>query len=284
VHGEQNYDDGTLDVMVDLHNHLLPGLDDGSPDLQTSLAMARLAVADGITHVVCTPHANSRYRYDPELVQGRLAELEAALGEERIALTLGLGCDFHVNYDNVQDAIAHPARYAINGRDYLLVELPDYTISPNLQETFYELRLAGLTPILTHPERNPVLQREPQRMLPWLRDGLLVQVTAGSVTGAMGKAAQRVAERLLSHRWVHFLASDAHDTRRRPPQMRAAREIVSKRYGTLYADLLCRENPMAVFRGESLGETEEGFDFGEPRVMQQPWWQRLFAGLGSRAR
>lgn len=271
----QRPSDGTLERMVDVHHHLLPGLDDGSPDLPTSVEMARIAVQDGITHVVCTPHANSRYMFDPEVIQMRAQELRQALAQAVIPLKIGLGCDFHLTYDNVQDALAHPQKYAINGHDYLLVELPDYTLSPNLKETFYELRMGGLIPILTHPERNPVLQREPQRMLPWLRDGLLVQVTAGSVTGRMGKQAQRVAERLLANRWVHILATDAHDTRRRPPQMREAREIISKRYGTLYADLLCRENPMAVFEGHSLGELDEGVDLYDAQPLKQNWWQRL---------
>ena len=261
--------------MVDLHHHLLPGLDDGSPDLATSIEMARIAVADGITHVVCTPHASSRYTFDPELVLERAEQLRQAFQAYQVPLTLGLGCDFHLSYDNIQDALLRPTRYTINGTEYLLVELPDHTIAPNLKETFYELRRVGLTPILTHPERNPVLQREPQRMLPWLRDGLLTQVTAGSVTGAMGRQARSLAERMLANRWVHFLATDAHDPRRRPPQMRAARDIVTKRYGTLYADLLCRDNPMAVFRGQPLGEQEQGDILFDPQPFKERWWQRL---------
>src|SRR5579875_1269198 len=107
------------DGMVDLHHHLLPGLDDGSPDLETSLEMARLAVADGITHVVCTPHASDRYAFDPERVLLAAEQLRAALEENNIRLTLGLGCDFHLNYDNIQDALVHPTRYTINSHDYL---------------------------------------------------------------------------------------------------------------------------------------------------------------------
>lgn len=263
--------------MVDLHHHLLPGLDDGSPDLATSVEMARIAAADGITHVVCTPHANSRYRYDPATVHALAEELRGALDDAGIRLRIGVGCDFHVNYENVQDALAHPARYALNGHDYLLVELPDYTLSPNLKETFYELRVAGLTPILTHPERNPVLQRDPERLLPWLRDGLLTQVTAGSVTGAMGRKAKTLADRMLANRWVHFLATDAHDTKRRPPRMREARDIISKRHGALYADLLVRDNPMAVFQGLPLGEQEEGIELYDAQPLRQTWLQRLLS-------
>ncbi len=262
--------------MVDVHHHLLPGLDDGSPDLATSLEMAQIAVADGITHVVATPHASSRFTFDPDLVQDRAAELRAALAEAKIPLTLGLGADFHLSYENIQDALAHPSRYAINGHDYLLVELPEYTLSPSIKETFFELRQAGLTPILTHPERNPVLQREPERMLPWLRDGLLTQVTAASVTGDMGSKAQRLADKMLANRWVHVIATDAHGVKRRPPRMREARELINKRHGTLYADLLCRDNPMAIFRGQSLGEQEEGVYPSDPQPFKQRWYQRLF--------
>ena len=238
--------------------------------------MARLAVADGITHVVCTPHASSRYPFDPELVLRRSEELRLALAEAAIPLTLGLGADFHITYDNVQDALAHPSRYTINGGEYLLIELPEYTLSPNLKETFYELRLAGLTPILTHPERNPVLQRDPGRLLPWLNDGLLTQITAGSLTGAMGRLPQRFAEAMLRSRWVHFLATDAHDPKRRPPHMREARELIAKRHGTLYADLLCRDNPMAVFRNQPLDALEETHELFEAQPWQQAWWQKVF--------
>ena len=122
-----------------------------------------------------------------------------------------------------------PARFSINGLGYLLVELPDYGLPPGLTETFYQLRLAGLTPILTHPERNPTLQRSQQRMVDWLRGGLLVQVTADSVTGHKGKQAQRMAHELLENRWVHFLATDAHNTTSRPPKcamrMSGCREV-----------------------------------------------------------
>jgi protein-tyrosine phosphatase len=114
-------------------------------------------------------------------------------------------------------------------------------------------------------------------MLPWLRDGLLTQVTAASVVGNMGRTAQRIAEQMLSNRWVHLIATDAHDTKRRPPHMREAREHISKRHGALYADLLCRENPMAVFRGQPLGEQEDGVDLYEPRPLKTRWYQRFFS-------
>lgn len=261
--------------MVDLHHHLLPGLDDGSNSLATSVEMARMAEVEGITHIVCTPHASANYPFQPEQNSLRLTQLRAALAEAGVGVTLGLGCDFHISYDNIQDAREHPSRYSINRGEYLLVELADYSISPNMGETFYELRLAGLTPILTHPERNPTLQRDPDRLIPWLRDGLLCQVTAGSVIGSMGRTAQKFTHRLLEKRWVHFLATDAHNITSRPPHMRGAFEAVAKRYGESYAHLLCVQNPLAVFNNQPLGDQGMLGLEAENEIKPETWWQRL---------
>jgi protein-tyrosine phosphatase len=251
-------------------------MDDGPPDLATSIKMARMAVDDGISHVVCTPHANSHYRFDPARIAAAVTELRAAIAEAGIRMVLGSGCDFHLSYDNVRDALANPHRYTVNGGEYLLIELPDYALPPTLEETFYTLRLGGMTPILTHPERNPSLQQDATRLADWIRDGMLTQVTAASVTGLMGRKAQKLAERLLADRWVHFIATDAHNVGSRPPQLRAACDHVAARFGEEYAQRLCTENPQAVFDNRRLPPQEppqkifaahedEGFEEDENR-------------------
>lgn len=264
--------------MVDIHHHLLPGLDDGSDSMETSVAMAKLAAADGITHVVCSPHANGNYAFDPAVNTARTDALRARLTEQNIPITLGRGCDFHLSYENVNYAKRDPARFSINGLGYLLVEVPDYGLPPGLTETFYELQLAGLTPILTHPERNPTLQKEPERMKEWLRGGLLIQVTADSVTGHKGKHAQRMAHDLLEKRWVHFLATDAHNTTSRPPRMREAHNLVATQYGASYAHALCLTNPLAAFLGKQFEVAEEPRGLFED-VKEPNWWQRVSAAL-----
>lgn len=264
--------------MIDIHHHLLPGLDDGATDMDTSVAMARLAVADGITHVVCTPHANDIYDFDPAVNEEKLAALRARLAAEEIPLTLGLGCDLHLSYENIQTARTDPARFSINRLRYLLVELPDYGLSPNLAETFYELQLANLTPILTHPERNRTLQAGPARMMQWLRGGLLIQVTADSVLGHMGQRAEALAHRLLADRWVHFLATDAHSAHVRPPRMREAHALVAKKYGAAYSDLICFQNPAAAFHGEPLPVQEEPARLYEDMAAKSGWWSRFWRG------
>ena len=267
--------------MIDLHHHLLPGLDDGSKTMENSVAMARLAAEDGITHVVCTPHANGQYTFDPAVNEAKVAELRALLSAENIPLTIGLGCDFHLSYDNIQDAKERPSRYAINGLSYVLVEIPDYGLPRGLNEIFYELQLAGLTPILTHPERNPTLQADPSRLEEWLRGGVLIQVTGDSVRGSMGKQAERMAHRLLADRWVHFLATDAHNTASRPPRLSEARAIVGKKYGAEYAGLLTEDNPRAVFEGKPLPEQEEPRGLYEDRE-EKSWFGNLMSRLTER--
>jgi len=262
--------------MVDLHHHLLAGLDDGPPDLETSIAMARMAAADGITHVVCTPHASSRYAFSPALIEEKLSTLRLALAAESIPLTLATGCDFHLSYDNIKDAIAHPRKYSINATDYLLIELPDHGLSTSLEEIFYQLRLAGLRLILTHPERNPTLQRDHGRLAAWLREGMLVQITTSSVLGKMGEIARKMSHTLLAHRWVHFLATDAHNLTSRPPRMAEARDLVAARYGSAYATRLCVENPTSVLSGQPLPEQDEPI-YDDAEDANAPWWKKLFS-------
>jgi protein-tyrosine phosphatase len=260
--------------MIDIHHHLLWGMDDGATSVETSVAMARAAAADGISHIVCSPHANGRYAYELKVIAEKISELQRLLDGETIAVKLGRGCDFHMSYENIEEAKLDPAKFSINGLGYILVELPDYGISPGLNEVFYQMQLAGLTPILTHPERNPTLQADRPRMMDWLRGGVLVQVTAGSVVGRMGKHAQRMAHELLANRWVHFLATDAHNTTSRPPKMQEAFEVVAQRYGREYAHLLCVSNPLAAFMGKPLQPQLEPLNLYED-LKEKSWWQRV---------
>jgi len=260
--------------MIDIHHHLLWGLDDGATSLESSIAMARIAEEDGITHVICSPHANGKYAYEPLLVADRISTLQRVLDREAIAVKLGRGCDFHMSYDNIQEARLDPGKFSINGLGYLLVEIPEYGISRGLTEIFYQLQLSGLTPILTHPERNPTLQSEPERLVDWLRGGVLIQVTAGSVIGRMGKHAERMAHAFLGKRWVHFLATDAHNTTSRPPRMHEAFDLIAKKYGSEYAHLLCTSNPLSAFMGKPLQPQFEPLNLYDD-MEKKRWWQKL---------
>jgi protein-tyrosine phosphatase len=187
------------------------------------------------------------------VISQRLSELEETLLSKGIGpLVLGTGCDFHLMYENVEDSLHKPSRYTINGKGYLLVEFPDFSISPNTSSTFYDLRLSGMTPIITHPERNPILARQPERMAEWLTTGALIQITAASLQGRFGQQAQKACHWLLERNWVHFLATDAHNLTSRPPQMRAAYDDIAEKYGEDTAIRLCITNPRAAFDGAPL--------------------------------
>jgi protein-tyrosine phosphatase len=235
--------------MIDIHCHILPALDDGADSLETACAMAEMAITDGITHVIGTPHASQNHTFLPELVKQRRDELQAKF-EGR--LTLATGCDFHLSFENLQDIRHEPARFTLNQKNYLLVEFAEYSIPPSLDQALHQLQLVGLRPVITHPERNPLIRAQPERLFHWLQQGCYCQVTAQSLQGRFGKAAQDSAERWLDGGVIHFLASDAHNTTSRPLKLKETYELVAKRRGEDVARALLVENPLAAFEGRSL--------------------------------
>ena len=260
--------------MIDLHHHLLFGIDDGSPDLETSVAMVEMAVADGVTHIVATPHANEEFPFERERNEQLLQQIRAALpGKTAEKITLGLGADFNLYFENTEDLRAHGLRYTINGGPYLLVELPETAIPNRLDEIFYRMRVDGLTPILTHPERNSTLQRSRGRLRAWMQADLLVQVTAGSLTGTFGKVAQRIAWELIERNWAHFVSSDAHNLSRRNPRLSEAYTLISKRVGEATARRLLVSNPLAVFEGRPM--SPQPVPVGVFEEEKRSWWGGL---------
>ena len=237
-------------------------MDDGPASIEMSCAMAESAIADGITHVIATPHASEEYRFIPELVKQRRDEIQSRFHGR---LILATGCDFHLSFENLQDIRRNPTRFTLNQKSYLLVEFADYSIPPSLDQALHELQLAGLHPIITHPERNPLMRAQPERLLHWLRQGCYAQVTAQSLFGKFGKSAQDTAEQWLDAGAVHFLASDAHNVTSRPLRLKEAFDRVAESRGEDVARGLLVDNPLAAFEDRPLPFVPELVDEGDAR-------------------
>ncbi len=233
--------------MVDIHSHILPGLDDGSRSLEESLAMLRVAAENGTTDIVATPHANLEYKFDADRVAVSIAQLSAACGPMP---RIHGGCDFHLSYENVQDALAHPRRYTINHQNYLLVEFSDLLIFRNTGEIFDRLIEAGMIPVITHPERNWLLHERTRDLRAWAAKGCLLQITASSFLGRWGRAATHFSDTLMRLGLVHFVASDAHDPEDRTPDLSGAWTHVAHNYGEERAQRLFVSNPKCALAGE----------------------------------
>jgi protein-tyrosine phosphatase len=251
--------------MIDIHSHILPGLDDGPATLEECVAMVRLAAEHGTTDIVATPHASLEFRFQSDQVDEKIAELRRACGEQ---VRIYRGCDFHLTYDNIQDALANPATYAINRRNYLLVEFSDLMIAKSIDDIFFRLREAGLNPIVTHPERNWLLQKRLPQLEGWVASGCGLQVTAQSLAGRFGGEAREFAWELTRRGLAQFVASDAHDPEDRTPRLDVAYEQIAKRLSEAWAERLLVSNPRAVLEGEPVE-----FEAPPEPARQRKWYQ-----------
>lgn len=239
--------------MIDLHSHLLPWIDDGASDLDMALEMARIAVADGIDSVVCTPHIYpGLYENSASGIEIAVTRMQRELDDAGIALKLYVGADVHLARDLV-GAVAQGRVPTLAGSRYLLLEPPHHTVPPGFEDAVFELMAAGLVPVITHPERlswvdehYPVFERLADR-------GAWMQVTAGALTGRFGRRVKYWAERFVGEGRCHLLATDAHHPQRRPPLLAEAREAAAGLVGAAEADNLVRARPLAVLENKAPG-------------------------------
>jgi protein-tyrosine phosphatase len=232
--------------MIDLHCHILPGLDDGASDLAVALDMARLFVADGVSVVACTPHIlPGLYHNTGPGIRQAVADLQGELYREGIPLRLVPGADNHIIPNSVAKITSGELLTIADSR-YLLIEPPHHVAPQRLETVFFELLAAGYVPILTHPERLRWIDAQYTAIQRLAGAGVWMQITAGSLAGAFGANAQYWAERMLDEGWVHILATDAHDPRRRYPDLGRGRELAARRLGQLEAHHLVYTRPSGV--------------------------------------
>ncbi|HEX3692036.1 MAG TPA: CpsB/CapC family capsule biosynthesis tyrosine phosphatase [Solirubrobacteraceae bacterium] len=206
--------------MIDLHCHVLPGIDDGPAGIEQSVALVRAAAAAGTETIVATPHASARYANRSAEIERLVAELRARLSAEGIAVGIESGAELAMSHvDEVEPGELQ--RLRLGGGPWLLFEPPFLPIATGIDRAVAQLQERGFRIVLAHPERCPAFQRDPELLRALVADGVLTSITAGSLVGRFGKSVRSFAMRLVAEGLVHNVASDAHDTVRRPPGVAA---------------------------------------------------------------
>ena len=239
--------------MLDLHNHMLPGLDDGARDWAESLEMARIAVEDGIRGVVCTPHwVYGYFENSREVVLRTVEGLRQRLKDHAIPLEVYPGTELRLDSE-IPRRIEEGLLLTVNdGRRYALIELPDEIVPQNMENFFWELQSQNITPIIGHPERNRPMMRDPTRLQRWVEMGALVQMTAASLTGRFGTELRKFSYSLLEHHLVHIVATDAHGIESRVPRLSEGYQEVKKILGKEMARQMVNDTPLQIVRGEQV--------------------------------
>jgi len=241
--------------LIDLHSHLLPGIDDGAKDLEQSLDMARMAVAGGVTVMACTPHIfpgvyDNKGDYICQLIEWLQAHISAA----GIPLHLVSGADVHVAPD-LTSKLRNGEALSLNGSRYVLIEPPHHVLPPRTDDIFFNLLSAGYIPILTHPERMSWIDRHYDMLEQLVRSGAWMQITAGAILGKFGSRPRDWSERMLKEGLVHIVASDAHDTVRRPPNLQEAFGTLCSWVGEAEASNLVQGRPEAILYNRAPSDT-----------------------------
>ena len=260
--------------MIDLHTHILWGLDDGANTVEDSLEMCRIAYNDGIRTIMATPHTlNGLYQNDRPLILAKVRELNIVLMHSQIQnprsefrnsnclysqseipnpkseITILPGADVHLCEGTLRQLDAGKLTTLGDGGKFLLLEFPFHGIPYGTEEVLFQLITRGIIPIISHPERNPEVGQSPRRYYEMIRMGCLGQLTAMSLTGGFGPGVMRVAEKLLTNRLVHLIASDAHSTDGRPPILSPAVRAAARMMGQEEALSMVNEYPRAILEG-----------------------------------
>lgn len=255
--------------MIDIHCHILPGLDDGASSLTQSVEMARTAVEEGITTIIATPHhANPYFDTTLEQMLAGVESVNAALQAEKIPLTVRPGQEIRL-FGELIDHLALGKSVPLTGEGrYVLVEFPTSSVPVYSERLFYDLAVQGYTPVIAHPERNSVFLDKPHKLFEFVRNGAVTQITTSSVTGHFGKTIQAFTNQLMEANLAHILASDAHNLQARKFRIKAASDLIEEEHGTdlLYqfqenAELLVRNQNLIIHPPETIQKKKKRFSF-----------------------
>ncbi|MDP2210971.1 MAG: CpsB/CapC family capsule biosynthesis tyrosine phosphatase [Candidatus Aquicultor sp.] len=235
--------------FVDIHNHILPGLDDGAETLEEAVEMARLAHQNGITRIVATPHQNDWHHVTGQETLAGVELLQAVLRERGVPVDIYAGSELRMSPD-IPERLASQTALPLAGSSYVLIEFYFDTIPFFSEEVVFRLRTAGWKPIIAHPERVYDIQRKPERLERFIDMGCLTHINVSSLTGELGRSCLDTAVALLKRGWVDIIASDSHGAENRPPDFGAALSVAAKIVGEEAARALVLENPARIFEEE----------------------------------
>ena len=240
--------------MIDLHCHILPGIDDGPADIGESLDMARQAVLDGIHTVVATPHSqNGMYVNSIRDICRHVRDINRILADCAIQLLVLSGAEEHIRPDMGHKGTPGNIGTINNNGRYVLVELPFMTVPHGARDVFFQMKQRGLTPVLAHPERNAVIQNNIEIHYPFVESGCLTQITAMSLTGDLGEPARTCAYRMMALRMAHVIASDAHSSGNRRPELSSAVAVAEQLLGSRQeAENMVDRTPRAIISGQAV--------------------------------
>ncbi|MGG3557244.1 CpsB/CapC family capsule biosynthesis tyrosine phosphatase [Peribacillus frigoritolerans] len=237
--------------MIDIHCHILPGIDDGSADMNESMNMARKAVEAGITHIFATPHhLNEKYVNVKSYIIDRAVMLNENLHQNNIPLTIHLGQEVRIHRDIFTSLEKEEILTLDDNGRYLLLELPSGSVPTYTKEVIYELQLKGIKPIIVHPERNKELIENHKLLFELVQEGALTQLTSGSIIGLFGKNVKSFSKKIIEHNLAHFVATDAHNIGSRGFTLQQAYETITKTYG-IQRTFYFKENAEQLIKGQS---------------------------------
>lgn len=240
--------------MIDLHCHVLPGVDDGARSLEEAVEMARIAEAEGIERIVATPHL---FREGVECetlstIEKKRQLLTRILDAANIRVEILRGAEVYIAPNLIDEIRKNRDFLVINHNHYMFVEFPANHVFSGIKELFFELMNEGITPVIAHPERNSVFADHPLFLYELVQQGSLVQANSGSFSGIYGRKIEQAAFRFLELRLVHFIASDGHNQRSLAPRLLEAKEKAGEILGNKEATALVKENPEAVLEGKEI--------------------------------
>jgi len=240
--------------MIDIHTHILPAVDDGSKSYAESLLMLEAATRDGIQTIVATPHYNERYASEKATILEEVAKLNQLIKENNLMIEVLPGQEIRIYGELLLDYEAGKLLTVAGCSSYMLIEFPFGHVPHYAQRLLYDLELAGIKPIIAHPERNKEFLKHPEKLYHFVKKGALTQLTAASLMGYFGGDVQKFSKQLIEANLIHTMATDAHNMSNRAFNLSEAYELIMKKYGNGYVSYLQKNAQLIITDGSVYGE------------------------------